>query len=83
MLITVKYLSSRRFADRESSTFNCPFATMANGIDADRSAVEVALTAPGSNGSEEGNADRVKMIKRQGYVRARLDLLQHRVLAAA
>jgi transposase len=58
-----------------------PFASLAAGIRADRAAVEAALLLPWSNGPVEGHVHRVKLIKRQGYGRAKLDLLRARVLA--
>jgi transposase len=36
-----------------------------------------------SSGAVEGNVARLKLIKRQGYGRAKLDLLRARVLHAA
>ncbi|HZA22429.1 MAG TPA: ISL3 family transposase, partial [Dehalococcoidia bacterium] len=68
----------------EAQTSNlAPFMALANGIMADRSAVEAALRLSGSNGPVEGHVHRVKLLKRQGYGRAKLDLLRRRVLAAA
>lgn len=58
------------------------FLSLAHGIVADRAAVEAALTLPWSNGATEGHVHRVKLIKRQGYGRAKFDLLRRRVLAA-
>jgi transposase len=58
-----------------------PFASLAAGIRADHAAVETALRLPWSNGPVEGHVHRVKLIKRQGYGRAKLDLLRARVLA--
>ena len=58
------------------------FAGLAHGIIADRAAVEAALTTPWSNGMVEGHVHRVKLLKRQGYGRANLDLLRCRVLAS-
>lgn len=58
------------------------FIGLANGIEADRAAVDAALTLPWSNGPTEGHINRMKLIKRQGYGRAKLDLLRARVLAA-
>jgi len=55
---------------------------LANGILSDRSAVEAGLTLEWSNGPVEGHVQRIKLIKRQGYGRAKLDLLRSRVLAA-
>jgi transposase len=59
-----------------------PFVGLANGIAADRAAVEAALTTPWSTGPVEGHVHRVKLLKRQHYGRAKLDLLRARVLAA-
>ena len=58
------------------------FVALAKGIAADRGAVEAALTTAWSNGSVEGHVHRVKLIKRQGYGRAKFDLLRRRVLAS-
>ncbi|TAK36770.1 MAG: ISL3 family transposase [Chloroflexota bacterium] len=58
------------------------FVSLANGIEADRMAVNAALTLPWSNGPVEGQITRVKLIKRQGYGRAKVDLLRARVLAS-
>jgi transposase len=58
------------------------FVSLANGIEADRKAVYAALTLPWSNGQTEGQINRLKLIKRQGYGRAKLDLLRVRVLAS-
>lgn len=56
------------------------FMGLANGIQADCAAVEAAFRLPWSNGQLEGQINRVKLIKRQGYGRAKLDLLRLRVL---
>jgi transposase len=58
------------------------FVALANGIQADRAAVEAAFTLPWSTGPVEGHVHRLKLIKRQGYGRAKLDLLRRRVLVA-
>jgi transposase len=59
-----------------------PFISLANGLVSDRAAVEAALTLAWSNGPVEGHVHRVKLIKRQGYGRAKLPLLRRRVLAS-
>lgn len=59
-----------------------PFKALANGIQADRAAVEAGISTPWSNGPVEGHIHRVKLLKRQGYGRAKFDLLRRRVLAA-
>jgi transposase len=45
--------------------------------------VTAGLTLPFNSGSAEGSVNRLKMLKRQMYGRARLDLLRKRVLLAA
>src|ERR671914_1324601 len=46
----------------------------------DYEAVKAALTLPWSNGPVEGHINRLKLLKRSGYGRMQLDLLQQRVL---
>lgn len=53
------------------------------GISQDKAAVQAGLTLPWSQGQTEGQITRLKLIKRQGYGRARFDLLRKRVLHAA
>jgi transposase len=54
----------------------------ANGIDRDRAAVTAGLSLPYSSGKVEGNVNRVKMLMRQMFGRARFALLRKRVLLA-
>jgi transposase len=67
--------------DAEASSLP-PFVSLAHGIRTDRAAVDAALTTAWSNGQVEGQVHRLKLIKRQGYGRAKLDLLARRVRAA-
>ena len=53
------------------------------GLRRDYQAVRNRLTLSHSSGTVEGNVNRIKMIKRQMYGRARFDLLRKRVLLAA
>ena len=53
------------------------------GIEQDKAAVSAALTLPYSNGVVEGHVNRLKLIKRMMYGRARFPLLRQRVLHAA
>jgi transposase len=55
-------------------------AQFARTLRRDLSAVELAITAPWSNGPLEGHINRLKMIKRQMYGRAGFALLKARVL---
>lgn len=57
-------------------------ATFASGLDGDAAAVRAALTEPWSSGQAEGQINRLKLIKRQSYGRAGLDLLQRRMVLA-
>ncbi|WP_275266343.1 transposase [Rhodovastum atsumiense] len=57
-------------------------AAFAAGIAADRAAVTAAITEPWSNGQTEGQINKVKLLKRQMYGRAGLDLLRARLIAA-
>lgn len=57
-----------------------PFQSLAKGLRKDYEAVRLAFTTPWSNAQCEGQNCRVKMIKRQGYGRAKFDLLRQRIL---
>jgi transposase len=52
----------------------------AEGLRRDQEAVEGALRSSWSNGQTEGQVNRLKLLKRQMYGRAKLDLLRARVL---
>ena len=54
-----------------------PFVT---GVQPDQDAVLAGLTLPWSNGPLEGHVNRLKLIKRRMYGRAKFDLLKLRVL---
>src|SRR6266851_5168230 len=56
--------------------------SLATGIGQDLLAVRAALELPYSNGQTEGQVTRLKLLKRQMYGRANLDLLRQRVLYA-
>ena len=55
----------------------------AAGLRQDEQAVRAALTLPWSSGQVEGQVTRLKLVKRQGYGRAKLDLLRARLIRAA
>ena len=59
------------------------FVSFANGLTADLQAVRAALCYEWSNGQVEGQVHRLKLVKRQMYGRAKLDLLRARVLRTA
>ena len=57
-------------------------ASFATGIATERAAVHAAITQPWSNGQVEAQITKLKLVKRQMYGRANLDLLQARLLGA-
>jgi len=57
--------------------------TFARGLAQDGGAVRAALTTSWSNGQTEGQITKLKLLKRQMYGRANLDLLRRRLLLAA
>ncbi len=57
--------------------------SFANGLTRDWAAVQSACTSPWSNGQAEGQITRLKLLKRQMFGRAKLDLLKARFLLAA
>ncbi len=56
------------------------FQRFANGLRDDYEAVKAGLTLPWSTGPVEGQINRLKMLKRQMFGRANIDLLRLRVL---
>jgi len=57
-------------------------ASFVKGIRADLAAVRGALHEPWSNGQTEGQITKLKLVKRQMYGRAGLDLLRARLLVS-
>lgn len=57
--------------------------TFARGIRQDYDAVRNGLSLPYNSGACEGNVNRLKMLKRQMFGRAKLDLLRKRVILLA
>ena len=60
-----------------------PLASFAAGIRADREAVAAAIVEPWSNAQTEGQVTKLKLVKRQMFGRAKLDLLRARLVIAA
>jgi transposase len=58
-------------------------ASFASGIRKDRQAVAAAISLPWSNGQTEGQITKLKLVKRQMYGRAKLDLLEARLIGAS
>jgi transposase len=59
------------------------FVSFAKGLERDGAAVRAGLSLPWSQGPVEGAINRLKLIKRSMYGRAKFDLLRIRVLSAA
>ena len=57
-------------------------ASLANGVMKDRAAVRAAIISAWSNGQTEGQITKLKLVKRQMYGRAKLDLLEARLIGA-
>jgi transposase len=60
-----------------------PFRRFARGLRDDYAAVQAGVTLPWSQGPIEGHINRLKMLKRQMFGRAHVDLLAQRFLLAA
>ena len=57
-------------------------ASFASGVTKDVAAVHAALVQPWSNGQTEDQITKLKLVKRQMYGRAKIDLLQARLIGA-
>lgn len=55
----------------------------ASSLAQEKAELLAALELPYSNGQVEGQVTKLKLLKRQGYGRAKLDLLRQRLLHAA
>ena len=58
-------------------------ASFTSGITNDLAAVRAAINEPWSNGQVEGQVNKLKLVKRQMYGRAKIDLLQARLIGTA
>ena len=58
-------------------------ASFARGVVKDEAAVRAAIALPWSNGQTEGQVTKLKLVKRQMYGRAKIDLLQARLIGSA
>ncbi|WP_433282965.1 transposase [Pseudonocardia xinjiangensis] len=67
--------------DVEQDTL-APLASFARNLRRDQDAVQAGLILEPSSGRVEGTVDKLKMLKRQMFGRASLDLLRTRVLHA-
>lgn len=82
-------IRDRRFETFEGWLAQChalqigAFERFAETLAQDGAAVRAALQTDWSNGQTEGQVNRLKLLKRQMYGRASLDLLRRRVLYQA
>lgn len=66
---------------QQADTSDLPsFHTVARSFRQDADAIIAARTTPWSTGPVEGQICRVKLLKRLGYGRAKLDLLRQRIV---
>ena len=72
----------RQWADAVVTSGIAELVTFARGLDQDWAAVVAGLTLEWSSGQVEGQVNRVKLLKRQMFGRAKSDLLRKRVLLA-
>jgi transposase len=68
---------------RATASAVAPIRRFATGLRADYEAVKASLRLPWSNGPVEGQTNRLKMLKRSMFGRAKIDLLSRRFLRAA
>jgi len=81
----VRDLGGKRLKEWLREAKSCgapPLGRFASSLEKDLAAVEAGLTQRWNNGPVEGFVHKLKLVKRQGYGRANLDLLKARVLAA-
>jgi transposase len=69
--------------DRASASEVAPFRRFAGSLRRDYAAVYAGVALPWSTGPVEGHINRLKLIKRTMFGRAKLDLLRQRVVHAA
>jgi|SRR5688572_27221812 transposase len=66
--------------ERAAASLSDAFQRFAKRLREDYDAVKAGVTLPWSNGPVEGHINRLKMLKRQMFGRAKLDLLSQRFL---
>jgi len=82
----VRERQSNRFDSwlaRATASAVAPLRRFATGLRADYEAVKAGLRLPWSNGPVEGQINRLNMLKRSMFGRAKIDLLSQRFLRAA
>ena len=79
----IRSKTARKLDEWLEAAKNSLVGSFAGGVEKDRDAVRNAIISPWSNGQTEGQITRLKLIKRQMYGRAKLDLLQARLIGAS
>ena len=79
----IQHRKDKRLDDWLADAKSGLMASFASGIAQDHAAVKAALTEPWSNGQTEGQNTKLKLVKRQMYGRANLDLLRARLIGTA
>ncbi|WP_399312912.1 transposase [Trichocoleus sp. FACHB-262] len=82
----VRHRQGQHFEPWLARALQCPLPSLhrfAQSLNDDSAAVKAGLTLDVSNGPTEGHINRLKMLKRQMYGRAGLDLLRRRFLLQA
>jgi len=79
----IRSKTARKLDEWLEAAKNSLVGSFAGGVAKDLDAVRNAILSPWSNGQTEGQITRLKLIKRQMYGRAKLDLLQARLIGAA
>ncbi len=78
----IRSKTARKLEERLETARNSLVGSSAGGVEKGLDAVRNAIIPPWSNGQTEGQITRLKLIKRQMYGRAKLDLLQARLMGA-
>jgi transposase len=78
----IREKAANELDDWIESAKNGLVASFASGVVKDRAAVAAAIVSAWSNGQTEGQITKLKLIKRQMYGRANLDLLEARLVGA-
>lgn len=81
MLAQKKADALKSWLERARESSLAPVRGFARSLEKDMDAVMNALTLPWSNGPVEGHINRLKLLKRQMYGRAGIELLRRRFLA--
>src|SRR5690606_38808754 len=81
-ILTERKAETRRsWLERAGGSSLAPLRGFARSLEQDMDAVMNALTLPWSNGPVEGHINKLKLLKRQMYGRAGIELLRRRFLA--